>query len=263
MSKLPLRTYRPLSPGIRWKKSLMLIKRLPKLADAFRIARKWHAGRNIAGRVAFSVFKKKKYTKKITIQATKLDFYDISLSRSYHFTFEKNKPKTYFVTRNGGSFVLPATVSNLPGRLYYSLDLATPTFLRYFSGLPIEIHLLAFYARVSNVATTPFYKFQFATSSGTFCTKIRANKREKNIKLILPSKQYKFFTPNTLAIIGRNIQYWLYKLNFGKAGTRSNQGYKPSVRGIAMNSVDHPHGGKANSVQPEVSPWGWVTKKSH
>jgi ribosomal protein L2 len=30
-----------------------------------------------------------------------------------------------------------------------------------------------------------------------------------------------------------------------------------------MNSVDHPHGGKANSVQPEKSPWGWITKKSH
>jgi hypothetical protein len=157
--------------------------------------------------MAFTLFKKRKYRKKITIQATKLNFYDIALSRSYHFTFEKNKPRIYFVTRNGGSFVLPATVSNLPGKLYYSLNLLIPTFLRYFCGLPIEIHLFAFYARISNISIYPFFKFQFATSSGTFCTKIRANKKEKNIKLILPSKQYKFFTPSTLAIIGKNMQY--------------------------------------------------------
>jgi ribosomal protein L2 len=30
-----------------------------------------------------------------------------------------------------------------------------------------------------------------------------------------------------------------------------------------MNPVDHPHGGRAKTVQPEVSPWGWIAKFKH
>ena len=208
-------------------------------------------------------FTRKKFKKKITIQSVKLSFYDIAVSHSYHFTFEKHKAKSMFITKSGGSFMLPATPANLPGRLYYSQSLFTPTYRRHFTGLPIVVSNIPYYTRMSNVSTQPFHKYQYATSSGAFCTKLRAAKREKNLKFILPSKQYKFFSPKSLAIIGPNNQQWLYKLNAGKAGGAINRGLKQRVRGIAMNSVDHPHGGKANSVQPEVSPWGWVTKKSH
>jgi large subunit ribosomal protein L2 len=34
------------------------------------------------------------------------------------------------------------------------------------------------------------------------------------------------------------------------------------VRGVAMNPVDHPHGGRTKSSSPEISPWGWVAKKN-
>jgi ribosomal protein L2 len=30
-----------------------------------------------------------------------------------------------------------------------------------------------------------------------------------------------------------------------------------------MNPVDHPHGGRTKTVQPEVSPWGWVAKRGY
>jgi large subunit ribosomal protein L2 len=36
-----------------------------------------------------------------------------------------------------------------------------------------------------------------------------------------------------------------------------------TVRGVAMNPIDHPHGGRTKTNKPEVSPWGWVTKHSH
>jgi len=32
------------------------------------------------------------------------------------------------------------------------------------------------------------------------------------------------------------------------------------VRGVAMNPVDHPHGGRTNGGRPSVSPWGKLTK---
>lgn len=52
---------------------------------------------------------------------------------------------------------------------------------------------------------------------------------------------------------------WKYQ-NLGKAGRKRNLGYRPKVRGIAMNPVDHPHGGRTNGGRPPVSPWGKSSK---
>jgi large subunit ribosomal protein L2 len=51
---------------------------------------------------------------------------------------------------------------------------------------------------------------------------------------------------------------------YGKAGAIRWRGVRPTVRGLAMNPVDHPHGGgegKSGQGNPHpVSPWGWNTK---
>ncbi len=49
-------------------------------------------------------------------------------------------------------------------------------------------------------------------------------------------------------------------INLGKAGERRRRGWRPSVRGIAMNPVDHPHGGRGNGGRPSCTPWGVYTK---
>ena len=49
-------------------------------------------------------------------------------------------------------------------------------------------------------------------------------------------------------------------LVYGKAGRNRNLGRRPIVRGVAMNPVDHPHGGRTNGGRPSVSPWGILTK---
>ena len=52
-------------------------------------------------------------------------------------------------------------------------------------------------------------------------------------------------------------------ITLGKAGRNRYRGKRPHVRGVAMNPVDHPHGGgegKATKGNPHpVSPWGWIT----
>ena len=48
----------------------------------------------------------------------------------------------------------------------------------------------------------------------------------------------------------------------GKAGRQRHKGIRPSVRGIAMNPVDHPHGGgeaRSTSGRPPTTPWGQMT----
>lgn len=46
----------------------------------------------------------------------------------------------------------------------------------------------------------------------------------------------------------------------GKAGRNRNRGWRPTVRGEAMNPVDHPHGGRTRGGRPEVTPWGRIAK---
>ena len=41
----------------------------------------------------------------------------------------------------------------------------------------------------------------------------------------------------------------------GKAGTNRRRGWRPTVRGEAMNPIDHPHGGRTRGGRPEVTPW--------
>ncbi|HYA19962.1 MAG TPA: 50S ribosomal protein L2 [Burkholderiales bacterium] len=51
--------------------------------------------------------------------------------------------------------------------------------------------------------------------------------------------------------------------SIGKAGAQRWRGIRPTVRGVAMNPIDHPHGGgegKTAAGQPPVSPWGTQTK---
>ncbi len=51
--------------------------------------------------------------------------------------------------------------------------------------------------------------------------------------------------------------------NLGKAGAKRWRGWRPTVRGVAMNPVDHPHGGgegRTSGGRHPVSPWGTPTK---
>jgi large subunit ribosomal protein L2 len=50
---------------------------------------------------------------------------------------------------------------------------------------------------------------------------------------------------------------------YGKAGAIRWKGIRPTVRGVAMNPIDHPHGGgegRTGEAQPQVSPWNTLTK---
>jgi large subunit ribosomal protein L2 len=58
-----------------------------------------------------------------------------------------------------------------------------------------------------------------------------------------------------------NSEHNLEKL--GKAGAKRWRGVRPTVRGVAMNPVDHPHGGgegRTSGGRHPVSPWGVPTK---
>lgn len=127
-------------------------------------------------------------------------------------------------------------------------------------GIPCFLKLIPNYYKISNITSLTKHKPTYATSSGTFCTKIPKKKKDKLMKIILPSKLVKFFKLNDFCFIGKNDLANKKLIQPGKAGFNSNSGFKPSVRGVAMNPVDHPNGGRTKSPTPEKSPWGWVAK---
>ena len=80
----------------------------------------------------------------------------------------------------------------------------------------------------------------------------------------LPSGEVRLMLLDCWATIGQvgNVDH--DAISIGKAGRSRWMGRKPHVRGVAMNPIDHPHGGgegKSGQGNPHpVSPWGWHTK---
>lgn len=97
---------------------------------------------------------------------------------------------------------------------------------------------------------------QYAKANGTFSQVLRMNS-ELGIALIrLPSGRKLYLPINSLCTLGRNSNIFSKFTVFGKAGTSQNIGRNVVVRGVAMNPIDHPHGGRTKTNKPEVSPWG-------
>ena len=79
----------------------------------------------------------------------------------------------------------------------------------------------------------------------------------------LQSGQYKVFSGETFASIGVISNGEHKTKDYRKAGQRRWLGRRPIVRGVAMNPIDHPHGGgegKSSGGRPSVTPWGKPTK---
>ncbi len=85
-------------------------------------------------------------------------------------------------------------------------------------------------------------------------------KQEHNAIIKLPSGEMRLFALDCRATVGTVSNQLQGMTNKGKAGTNRNRGRRPKVRGIAMNPVDHPHGGRTNGGRPSCSPWGVYTK---
>ncbi len=79
----------------------------------------------------------------------------------------------------------------------------------------------------------------------------------------LPSGETRKVHADCYASIGQvgNLEH--ENESIGKAGRNRWKGWRPTVRGVAMNPVDHPHGGgegKTSGGRPSVTPWGVPTK---
>jgi len=102
---------------------------------------------------------------------------------------------------------------------------------------------------------------QLVRSAGTFAQLM--SKEGKYAQVKLPSGEVRMVLQECTATIGQvgNIDH--ENVSLGKAGRSRWLGKRPKVRGVAMNPVDHPHGGgegRTSGGRHPVTPWGVPTK---
>jgi large subunit ribosomal protein L2 len=102
---------------------------------------------------------------------------------------------------------------------------------------------------------------QIARGAGTSAQLVAKDAGFGHIRL--PSGEVRMIPLKCMATIGQvgNIQH--ENIQLGKAGATRWKGFRPKVRGVAMNPVDHPMGGgegKSSGGRHPCSPWGKPTK---
>ena len=112
-----------------------------------------------------------------------------------------------------------------------------------------------------NVEMKPGKGGQLARSAGTSIQLVGKNVGYAQIKF--KTGELRLIPLNCRATIGVVSNADHKNTNYGKAGAKRRKGIRPTVRGVAMNPVDHPHGGgegKTSGGRHPVTPWGKPTK---
>jgi large subunit ribosomal protein L2 len=108
---------------------------------------------------------------------------------------------------------------------------------------------------IYNVSTKVSKKAQISRAAGTFS--IIKEKTEKYAILELSSGKQKIVSPKCFATIGEVSNELHFLSRLGKAGRSRWLNRRPTVRGVAMNPIDHPHGGgEGKKSGSSLSPWG-------
>ncbi len=114
---------------------------------------------------------------------------------------------------------------------------------------------------IHNIEMKPGKGGQIARAGGTYAQLIGRDQGHAQLKLT--SGELRMVRGECMATIGAVSNPDQANIKIGKAGRKRWLGKRPSVRGVAMNPVDHPHGGgegRTSGGRHPVTPWGKPTK---
>ena len=114
---------------------------------------------------------------------------------------------------------------------------------------------------IHNIEMKPGKGGQIARSAGTYAQLV--GRSEGYAQVRLKSGEMRMIHQTCMATVGAVSNPDHMNINLGKAGRNRWLGKRPSVRGVAMNPVDHPHGGgegRTSGGRHPVTPWGKPTK---
>lgn len=179
-----------------------------------------------------------------------------------HITKDKNR--SCFVSlikySNGTFTYVLAAAKMRPGQYVYT-TMTPPRFsLPYNPGCNVILRYLNYKSIFFNLEMEIPFGGKYSRAGGTYCKIISLNYDKDIVKVTLPTGSVKILSMFNLATVGRASNYQNLVQFFSKAGYSRKLGYRPSVRGVAMNPVDNPHGGRTKTNSPEVTPWGNIAK---
>ena len=190
-------------------------------------------------------FKRNKFDVKGTIISIE---YDPNRSSRIALVEYEDKERRYILAADGmnvGDFVISSIDNKIPFKTGNNTCM---------KNIPegLSIH---------NIELKPLKGAQLARSAGTYA-RIMA-KENGMVTIKLPSGEMRMVNENCQATIGVVGNKNNENIKIGKAGRSRWLGKRPKVRGVAMNPVDHPHGGgegKTSGGRHPVSPWGTPAK---
>ncbi|MDR2943108.1 MAG: 50S ribosomal protein L2 [Treponema sp.] len=252
-----IKTYKPITPGMRQWTSLDFseLTKDVKPEKSLTKGKKERAGRDSFGRI--SVRHKggghKRRYREIDFKRDKTGIpgkvasieYDPNRSANIALINYKDGEKRYIIApkdlKVGAVVVSGPDASIEPG-----------------NALPLENIPLGF--TVYNIELTLGKGGQLVRSAGTGA--LIAAKEGDYVTIKMPSGEMRMVFKKCYATIGSVGNEDHMNVTLGKAGRKRWMGVRPTVRGMSMNPVDHPHGGgegKNKGIHP-VTPWGQPTK---
>ncbi|KAK4117422.1 ribosomal protein L2 [Canariomyces notabilis] len=292
IEQVMMRTYKPRTPGTRhlkrpindhlWKGRPYLPLTIPKKGQG-------KGGRNNSGRITV---RHRGGGAKRRIRT--VDFHrwapgphlveriEYDPGRSAHIalvTEQATGKKSYILAPEGmrAGDVVQSYRSGIPQELLDSMGgvvdpgiLAARTAWR---GNCLPMHMIPVGTVIFNVGSRPDGPAVFCRSAGTYATVVAKEEetREDGIKVMtgkfvtvrLQSGEIRKVSKDACATIGVASNIMHQHRQLGKAGRSRWLNIRPTVRGVAMNANDHPHGGgrgKSKGNRHPVSPWGQPAK---
>lgn len=248
-----LKKYKPITPSLRQKITIKYLVSKEKNKLTKRIIK--NGGRNNQGKITVRhrgggvkrLYRIIDFKRKSSIITVKNIFYD-----PYRNTLIYQGKGTNDYLYN---IILPEGIKT-GDVLHSSLNLLDPKL-----GDKTLIRNIPIGALIHNIELKKNKGGQLTRSAGCFAQLINKTDKYAFIRLSSGEKRYiNLDCSATLGVVSNNISN---KQNYGKAGKSRWLGVRPSVRGVAMNPVDHPHGGgegKTSGGRPSVSFKGRITK---
>ena len=254
---MPLKSYKPTTPGQR---DLVLVDRSelwsgrPEKSLSLGLNKK--GGRNNSGRITMR--RKgggaKRLYRLIDFKRNKLDIkgiverieYDPNRTAFIALVKYEDGEKSYILA--------PQRIKVSDNIISSSSSDIKPGNAMPFTGMPIG-------TIVHNVELKRGKGGQIARAAGSYAQFVG---RDGNYaQLRLSSGEMRLVRQECMATVGAVSNPDNSNQNFGKAGRNRNKGIRPSVRGVVMNPIDHPHGGgegRTSGGRHPVTPWGKPTK---
>jgi len=255
---MALKSYRPTSPGIRFQ-TVSDFSELSKVEPqkSLLVSLKKRGGRNAAGRITcrHKGGGSRRMYRLIDFRRNKVNI------PARVETIEYDPNRSCWIARvcyrDGEKSYILAPLGMRVGHTVISGDSVEINL-----GNTLPLRLIPMGTLIHNIELKPGKGGQLVRGAGGTAQLMGGQGNYFQVKL--PSGEERLIFKDCRATIGQISNLDHQNISIGKAGRKRKMGIRPTVRGVAMNPVDHPHGGgegKAPQGNPHpVSPWGQLAK---